>query len=145
MDDLEDLVEKGDGINFIPCVKWVKRGAAKSQPEKVKLTQEELAKIISKTQTNLTEVESGEHPENGSTTKNEPDSETEEGDADATMDITAENDDDDFEKRYNMDAYDDEDDDNTAGLGIGNLMAHANQRDDKYLRDPDEDDDQSDI
>ena len=36
MDDLEDLVEKGDGINFIPCVKWVKRGAAKSQPEKVK-------------------------------------------------------------------------------------------------------------
>ena len=37
MDDLEELYEKGDGtgLNFIPCVKWVKRGAAKSQPEKV--------------------------------------------------------------------------------------------------------------
>ena len=109
------------------------------------MTQEELAKIITKTQTDLTEVESGEHTENGSTIKNDPDSETEEVDADTTMDITAENDDHDFEKRYNMDAYDDEDDDNTAGLGIGNLMAHANQRDDKYLINPDEDDDQSDI
>ena len=39
-------------------------------------------------------------------------------DADTSqMDVTAENDDDDFEKRYNMDAYDDEEDDNTAGLG----------------------------
>ena len=62
------------------------------------------------------------------------------------MDITTENDDgDDFEKRYNMDAYDDEDDDNAAGLGIGNLMAHVDQRDDKYLINPDKDDEESDI
>ena len=110
----------------------------------VKLTQEELARIINKTQTDLTEVESGEHPENGSTKENEPDSETEGGDANTAMDATAENDDD-FEKRYNMDAYDDDEDDNTAGLGIGNLMAHANQREDKYLINPDADDDKSDI
>lgn len=145
MDDLEDLVEKGDGINFIPCVKWVKRGAAKSQPEKVKLTQEELAKIISKTQEDLTNVEAVEHTENDSAKENEHESETEEDADTSQMDVTAENDDDDFEKRYNMDAYDDEEDDNTAGLGIGNLMAHANQREDKYLINPDEDDDQSDI
>ena len=43
-----------------------------------------------------------------------------------------------------MDAYDDEEEDNTAG-GLDGLMAHADPRDDKYLRNPDEDDDQSDI
>ena len=37
MDDLEEMVEKGDGLNFIPCLKWVSRGKAKSQPEKVYL------------------------------------------------------------------------------------------------------------
>ena len=50
------------------------------------------------------------------------------------MQVPAEDDnDDDFEKRYNMDAYDDEEEDNTAG-GLDGLMAHADPRDDKYLR-----------
>ena len=37
MDELEALADRGDdsGTNFIPCIKWVKRGVAKSQPEKV--------------------------------------------------------------------------------------------------------------
>ena len=37
MDELEDLVEKGDGVNFVPCIKWVRRGVAKSQPERVRI------------------------------------------------------------------------------------------------------------
>ena len=56
MDDLEELVERGDGVNFIPCVKWVPRGAAKAVPEKVKLTQEELATVIEKTKKNIGQV-----------------------------------------------------------------------------------------
>jgi hypothetical protein len=36
-------------INFVPCVTWVRRGVAKPEPERVKLTQEELAAIITKT------------------------------------------------------------------------------------------------
>ena len=33
MDELEEY--SGDGINFIPCIKFVQRGVAKSQPDKV--------------------------------------------------------------------------------------------------------------
>lgn len=39
MDDLELEASGGgrpDGINFIPCVRFVKRGVAKAQPEKVR-------------------------------------------------------------------------------------------------------------
>ena len=89
----------------------------------------------------MTEIESNE---NGDTIKEEEsDSENEENGG--TMEVNAaENDvDDDFEKRYNMDAYDDGDDDNT--LSLANLMSHANPRDDQYLVNPDMDDDQSDI
>ena len=92
----------------------------------------------------MTECETGETQENEEDTENpEADSETvEDGE---TMEVPVEDDnDDDFEKRYNMDAYDDEEEDNTAG-GLDGLMAHADPRDDKYLRNPDEDDDQSDI
>ena len=37
MDELEHESTSGftDGANFIPCLTWVKRGVAKSQPEKV--------------------------------------------------------------------------------------------------------------
>jgi len=36
-------LEKGNGINFVPCLTWVRRGVAKPDPEHVKLTSEELS------------------------------------------------------------------------------------------------------
>lgn len=48
-----DNEDAPSSVNFIPCVKWVKKGVAKQIPEKVQLTEEELQEIISETRTEL--------------------------------------------------------------------------------------------
>lgn len=40
-------------VNFIPCLQWVKKGVAKSNPEKVQLTKNELLEIIHQTRSQL--------------------------------------------------------------------------------------------
>ena len=133
MDDLEELVERGEGVNFIPCVKWVQRGAAKSVPEKVKLTQEELSAVIEKTQRQLNVAEEEEVEENEE--KGDDDDEVIEEGSDNDQDIV---------QKYDLDNYDNEDE-STSNQDLGNLISHANPRDDPYLVNPDLEDDQSDI
>lgn len=135
MDDLEELVERGEGVNFIPCVKWVQRGAAKSVPEKVKLTQEELSAVIEKTQQQLNVAEEEEEEENEVKGEEEDEEEVIEEGSDQDQDIV---------QKYDLDNYDDEDE-STSNQDLGNLISHANPRDDPYLVNPDMEDDQSDI
>ena len=35
MDELEEYSGDSKGVNFIPCLKFIQRGVAKSQPDKV--------------------------------------------------------------------------------------------------------------
>ncbi|KAK5643710.1 hypothetical protein RI129_007555 [Pyrocoelia pectoralis] len=47
-------------INFISCVKWVKKGVAKGVPEKVRLNKQELVRLINQTKADLQAAETGE-------------------------------------------------------------------------------------
>jgi hypothetical protein len=46
-------VESENQVNFITCVKWVKKGAARDQPEKVQLSKAELVQVIKDTKEKL--------------------------------------------------------------------------------------------
>lgn len=50
----EDQIDQDPSvINFIPCIRFVKRGVAKEQPEKVALTREDLIRVIDETRQQL--------------------------------------------------------------------------------------------
>merc|ERR1712212_225484 len=55
--DSMDLENTQPKINFIPCLTWVRRGVAKPDPERVKLTSEELTAVIKQTKKDITELE----------------------------------------------------------------------------------------
>jgi len=108
-------------VNFIPCVKWVKKGVAKQIPEKVQLTEEELQEIISGTKTELRIVEEDGDTENKETEDN------------PVSDVSDE---------YQFDKYDDADPNPV--LAIGNLaMYSSNSRDPYVTLGKDDDDDDS--
>lgn len=104
-------------MNLVPCLTWVKRGIAKSNPEKVKLMKEELKELI------------GDGAEAG-------DCDDKHGLEDSTM----VGEDDDIAAKYDLDTYDDEDDTPTAMSSLAGLAVYATNADDPYLdgRDDDE-------
>lgn len=54
--DLWSKMDEGDAenrVNFITCVKWVKKGVARQQPEKVQLSKAELVQVIKDTKKKL--------------------------------------------------------------------------------------------
>jgi len=142
-----ELEKTGSNINFIPCLTWVRRGVAKPNPERVKLTTEELTAVIQETKNNLKDVKEeedssgeGEEDEDGEgkenictdniTVKEEPVKDEkvekeEEMKEKTEEDITAE---------YGLEDYDEEEEGGEAPLlGLGDLTTFANPKDDPYL------------
>ena len=128
-----DLFEDKDpesNINFIPCLTWVCRGVAKPVPDRVKLTTEELSAVISQTKKDLAEIEDESETEDGAEQSdykpNEKKDKTEE-------EIMAE---------YDLADYDDEEEKPGGGsnlLGLGDLTAFSDPREDPYLAQMDKD------
>ena len=130
-----DLFEDKDpesNINFIPCLSWVCRGVAKPVPDRVKLTTEELSAVISQTKKDLAEIEdesdteAGAAPEQSDYKPNEKKDKTEQ----------------EIMEEYDLADYDDEEETPEGGsklLGLGDLTAFSDPRQDPYLAQMDKD------
>jgi len=131
LEDLQTAVERGEGVNFVPCLKWVRRGVAKSDPDKVKLSPEELAAIIEQTGGALKDIELDEESEGDENA--DPKQEKMNGEDVNTKDNIDEKGEKDINKEYDMDNYDDDTKDGDGGLGIGSLVTFADPKLDPYL------------
>ncbi|KAK9719807.1 hypothetical protein QE152_g22469 [Popillia japonica] len=89
-------IENESKINFIPCIRWVKQGVAKSNPEKVQLTKDELVQIINETKSKL-QIAEAEESTSGDN---------------ATMAVDDE---------FKLENYDDDEDNDDNALGIASL------------------------
>ncbi|PNF40490.1 putative periodic tryptophan protein 1 [Cryptotermes secundus] len=115
-----DNEDAPSSVNFIPCVKWVRKGVAKEIPEKVQLTEEELQEILNETRAEVRTVEEDDSGNKG--TQKNPISDA-------------------FDE-YHFDQYDDEDTKPNAGLFIGDLALYSSGHGDPYVTlDGSEDDD----
>lgn len=93
------MEENSPTVSLISCMHFVRRGVAKSVPEKIELTEKELEKIIKQTAEDLRVTEQGE------------DESDEEGASSAPEPPANPND------EFNFEKYDEEDDSNPIGIG----------------------------
>jgi len=121
-------LEKGNGINFVPCLTWVRRGVAKPDPEHVKLTSEELSSVIAQQKNNLKEQE--EEEEDGG------EGAIENAEVDDEVKVKLEKEEkgkekteDDIMKEYGLEDYDQEEEGGAANLlGLGDLTSFADPK-----------------
>lgn len=107
--------QKPGRINFISCVKWVRRGLAKSNPEKVRLNKDELVRLINETRSELRASEDVSQAE-----------------ASTRMNVDDE---------FNLENYDEDDDDKTTAqlLGISSLAEVEGATEDHFSESDDSD------
>lgn len=124
------MEETEESVNFITCAVWVPRGAAKTNPDKVEISKEDLARIIAQTKDNIQELEEVK----------EEDYEALENEASGTPGTSKkalrEDDTIDFDSRYQLKDYDEEDegeDKMEQLLQLGSMAIHASNEEDPYV------------
>jgi len=152
-----DLEKSESNVNFVPCLTWVRRGVAKPNPERLKLTAEELSQVIKETKQSIIEQEEtagDSEPEKEnidisdsievkSEFKKEPKIEKE-----FVEPVKMEKTEDDIAAEYGLDDYDEEEDGSNNMLGLGDLTSFADPSEDPYLSTMDREigeDDQEDL
>lgn len=134
-------------MDIIPCIKWVQRGLAKSIPDKVKLSEEELKRIIEDTKDKIDlandeddDQEENEEEEEGSDMEEEENAVNKPNAAKSggkrKMD---DNEEEDIEAKYDLADYDNDDEIDML-KGIGDLTYFASNEDDPYVTMKDEGD-----
>lgn len=134
------MEEVEESVNFITCAVWVPRGAAKENPDKVEVSKEDLARIIAETKDNIEELEE----------VNEEEYEAIENEASGTAAAGTskralrEDDTIDFDVRYQLKDYEEEEDSEDKLkqlLQLGSMAVHASNEEDPYVTLKDEEDD----
>ncbi|XP_041352010.1 periodic tryptophan protein 1 homolog [Gigantopelta aegis] len=118
-------------MNSVPCLSWIPRGIAKTVPFKLKIDKDELKQVIEDTRDALHAIDSEDEAagddemQNGATAR-----------ATGKRKHTEKNskmEDDDIMRKYDLDDYDDEDNDFNPLSGIGCYAQFASNEDDPYV------------
>ncbi|KAK2149317.1 hypothetical protein LSH36_455g03018 [Paralvinella palmiformis] len=107
-------------MSSIPCLAWAKRGATVGRPQKIKLTEDELANLVEETEDKIDDSPPSSPLSNGDENNDDDD------------------DDDDIEKKYDLSDYDSDETTDTHGLGLKSLIWHGQDISNKYLVDDDD-------
>jgi periodic tryptophan protein 1 len=129
--------------DFVTCVSWVRRGVPKLNPTEVQYDREELRQMVTRTKRQL--VDTGDDA-----TRQEIAAQADqmEMDLDAAPAVPepVDPEDDEIERLYGLDTYDDESDEEASNVigGFGNLVHHADNQEDPYLQ-PNPEDSESEL
>uniref|UniRef100_A0A7M4FNZ6 PWP1 homolog, endonuclein n=1 Tax=Crocodylus porosus TaxID=8502 RepID=A0A7M4FNZ6_CROPO len=106
----------------VTCAAWVRRGVAKETPDKVRLSPEQLERLVAETQERLREGADGSDEEHGQTEDNSMDTATVEAAKPAQADGDQEEDteklNDDELAEYDLDKYDEEENTDQYGYNL---------------------------
>eukprot|EP00039_Didymoeca_costata_P005431 m.81623 g.81623 ORF g.81623 m.81623 type:complete len:563 (-) comp12816_c0_seq2:530-2218(-) len=134
--------------SIIACLTWVPRGVAKEVPDKVELNKEDIQRLMIETQATLTKAQSKGDGDDDSDWETEEEEEAEDDDESTPMETgasaTVENEEDDAAiiAKYNLDSYDDDEEDVAGGVpvhgagmgnGVSGLLYHAADDEDPYI------------